>query len=83
MFSQSFRNEEEKIRQKRDSDKKKDIIIIPFAKSLLFIGKKVQGITTVEKGKSLLLDLNNLVPSPKSVNPSARWTHKPCLLRGS
>lgn len=69
--------------KKETVTKKKDIIIIPFAKSLLFIGKKVQGITTVEKGKSLLLDLNNLVPSPKSVNPSARWTHKPCLLRGS
>lgn len=42
---------------------------IPFPKSLLFIGNKYRG-TTVEKGRSLLIELNNILP-PKSVNPSA------------
>lgn len=41
---------------------------IPFPKSLLFIGNKYRG-TTVEKGRSLLIELNIL--PPKSVNPSA------------
>lgn len=42
----------------------------------MFIGNKYRG-TTVEKGRSLLIELNNILP-PKSVNPSAYLnTHKP------
>lgn len=71
-----------KTDENKDSDKTR---ILPFSKSLSFIGKKStwRGEQLVKKGKSLLLHLNNLVLPPikcKSDVPGGHTNHF-CLQR--
>lgn len=59
------------MKTKRVTNKRIFPLCNPLLQKVLFIGKKSEGREQrLEKGKSLLLDLNNLLP-PKSVNSSA------------